>query len=98
MLLYNTEEYVWPHAVLNIKRKLKGIFVNFHHFESEALHIQFAKALIQKGRKRGSLEKRRGLFPLQPELDDHELAALSQVQSLIQFLVAKKEKKLCRKE
>lgn len=48
MLVYNTQEYVWPHAVVSIKRKLKGIFVNFHHFEFETLQIQPSKALNRK--------------------------------------------------
>lgn len=32
------------------------------------------------------------------KLDDDELAAVSQAQSLVQFLVTKEDKKLCRKE
>lgn len=58
----NTQEYVWPQAVVSIKRKLKDIFVNFHHFEFETLQIQFAKALTEKGCECGHLGKCRGLF------------------------------------
>lgn len=45
--IYNTQEYVWPRVVVSIKRKLKGVFVNFQNFEFETLQIQFVKALIK---------------------------------------------------
>lgn len=96
MLIYNTQEYVWPHVVVSTKRKLKSIFVNFHNFEFETLQIQFAKTLIRKGCLCGSSEKQRGLPFVKP--DDDELAAVSQAQSHVQFLVPKEDKTLCRKE
>lgn len=61
MLVYNTQEHLWPLAVVSIKRKLEGVFVNFRHFEFGSLQIQFAKALIEKGCKSASVGKQRGL-------------------------------------
>jgi len=57
MLVCNIQEYVWPHAVVSIKRKLKVIVVNFHHFEFGTLQIQFTKALIEKGCECGKAER-----------------------------------------